>query len=188
MDTPFMTTVAEGVAAQGILCVRFEFPYMARRRVDGVRRPPDRAPVLLSFWADVVSRVRARISPSSRLFIGGKSMGGRMATLCATELGVDGVIVLGYPFYAAGKPVWSDRRLGHLTDLSVPTLVCQGERDALGDRAAVEALCLSPQIQVVWLPDGDHSLKPRKASGYTEAENLSRAIAAMGVFLRGAGV
>lgn len=183
MDTPFMNTIAQGLAAQGILCVRFEFPYMARRRAEGTRRPPDRAPVLLSCWADVVAEVRRRFAPR-HLVIGGKSMGGRMATLCAADLGVNGVVALGYPFHPAGKPGWSETRLGHLSTLPVPTLICQGERDTLGGRAYAEGVVMSPQVRVFWLPDGDHSLKPRKSSGHTADENLSLAVAEIAAFVR----
>ncbi len=183
MDTPFMTFFAEGLATAGILCARFEFPYMARRRAEGGKRPPDRAPVLMETWRGVIADARARFSPA-RLVIGGKSIGGRMASLVAAEDGgVDGVIALGYPFHAAGKPGYQERRLGHLPGLAVPMLVCQGERDALGSLETVADVPLSPTTRIVWLPDGDHSLKPRKASGHTETETLGAALAAMRAFL-----
>jgi len=184
MDTPFMTFFAEGLAAAGVLCVRFEFPYMARRRAEGGKRPPDRAPVLLETWRGVIAEVRARFAPA-RLVIGGKSMGGRMASLVAAEEPglCDGLIMLGYPFHAAGKPGYDPRRLGHLPDLATPMLICQGERDSLGGRESVADVPLAPATRLVWLPDGDHSLKPRKASGHTEEGNWRQALDAILAFV-----
>ncbi|MGC2856955.1 alpha/beta family hydrolase [Novispirillum sp. DQ9] len=189
MDTPFMAFFAEALAARGHHVVRFEFPYMARRRSEGTRRPPDREPVLLEIWRAVIAEVRARFAPAT-LVIGGKSMGGRMASLIAAEEGageqrVDGLVVLGYPFHAAGKPGYAERRLGHLPGLAVPTLICQGTRDTLGGRDTVADIPLSPAITLHWLEDGDHSLKPRKASGRTEAQNLAEAAEAIDAFVRG---
>lgn len=186
MDTPFMTFFAEGLAAAGILCVRFEFPYMARRRAEGGKRPPDRAPVLLQTWREVIAEVRRRFAPS-RLVIGGKSMGGRMASLLAAEApGIcDGLWMLGYPFHAAGKPGYAERRLGHLPTLATPMLICQGERDSLGSRESIADVPLAPATRLVWLPDGDHSLKPRKASGHTWDDTLRTALEAGETFIGG---
>lgn len=185
MDTPFMAFFAEALAARGHHVVRFEFPYMARRRrSEGGKRPPDRAPVLQACFHDVIAEVRARFAPR-RLVLMGKSMGGRMATLIAAQEQADAVVALGYPFHPAGKPVFAANRLGHLPDFPLPLLICQGTRDSLGDRVLVEGVPLSPQVAVHWLEDGDHSLKPRKASGRTEAQNLGEAAEAIDAFLRG---
>lgn len=177
MDSPFMTTVADGIAALGWRVVRFEFPYMAARRDGGGRRPPDRQPVLLETWRQVIDD----LGDPRRLVIGGKSMGGRMASLIADDAGVRGLVCFGYPFHPAGKP--ERLRTEHLTDLRTSTLICQGTRDALGGRDLVTGLPLSPAIKVVWAEDGDHSLKPRRASGRTEAQALAEAIDAVGRFL-----
>ncbi|WP_346010050.1 alpha/beta family hydrolase, partial [Pseudomonas viridiflava] len=99
------------------------------------------------------------------LAIGGKSMGGRMASLLADELQVDALVCLGYPFYAAGKP--EKPRVAHLADLRTATLIVQGERDALGNREAVEHYTLSSTIRLHWLPTANHDLKPLKAAGVT---------------------
>lgn len=178
MDSPFMTIIAEGIASAGWRVVRFEFPYMAARRDGGSKRPPDRQPVLLDTWREVI----ADLGGPERLVIGGKSMGGRMASLIADEAGVRGLVCLGYPFHPPGK---ADRlRTGHLADLSTPTLICQGTRDTMGGRDLVRGLTLSPAIRLHWAEDGDHSLKPRKASGRTEAQALAEAVAAVDGFLR----
>jgi hypothetical protein len=176
MDTPFMTFFAEGIAALGYRVGRFEFPYMAERRISGVKKPPNTAKVLLQTWCDAIAACRAE-----NIVIGGKSMGGRIASMVADEQNVKGLVCLGYPFYGAGKR--DKPRIAHLENLRTPTLICQGERDALGDRPAVEAITLSPKITVHWLPDGDHDLKPRKASGFSHDENLQSALDAVGTFL-----
>ena len=96
-----------------------------------------------------------------------------MASLLADELGADGLVCLGYPFYAVGKP--QKPRVEHLAALATPTLIVQGERDALGNRAAVEGYALSPSIEVMWLVAGDHDLKPLKASGFSHEQHLEAA-------------
>lgn len=182
MDTPFMTTIAEGVAAGGVTAVRFEFPYMAGCRAGGAKRPPDRQPVLLACWQAVIDHVRATFAPSV-LVIGGKSMGGRMASLVADHAAVNGLIALGFPFHAAGKPEKAAGRVEHLATLQTPALFCQGTRDALGSRETVLGLTLAPTIAMQWLEDGDHSLKPRKISGRSEAQALAEAVEGLCAFI-----
>ena len=176
MDSPFMDRIARGVAAAGWRVVRFEFPYMAARRATGARRPPDRAPVLRDTWR----RVAAEIG-QERPVIGGKSLGGRMASMIADEAGVRGLVCLGYPFHPPGRP---DRlRTAHLESLETPALILQGERDPLGRADEVPCYTLSEAISLAWLPDGDHSFKPRKASGHTEESNLALAVGRICGFL-----
>lgn len=181
MDTPFMDAFAKGLAERGWRVVRFEFPYMAKRCDDGKRRPPDRAPVLLESWRSVIETLGAE-----RLVIGGKSMGGRMASLIAAEnaakTAVRGLVCLGYPFHPAGKP--ERLRTEHLADLRTPTLILQGTRDSLGNQAEVAGYSLSDSIRLHWAEDGDHDLKPRKASGRSRDQNWQEAIAALDGFLR----
>ena len=178
MDTPFMTFFAEGIAAQKYRVVRFEFPYMAGRRTDGRKRPPDRAPVLLQTWRDVIADIKGPV------VIGGKSMGGRMASLIAADdppETVRGLACLGYPFYGAGRK--DKPRTEHLADIKVPTLICQGTRDPMGDRDAVTALKLRRNIRMNWAEDGDHDPKLRKASGRSAADNWREALDAVATFL-----
>lgn len=182
MDSPFMNTVAQGLAAQGVRCLRFEFPYMAARREDGRRRPPSPQARLLDSWREAVA---AAATPVTQLIVGGKSMGGRMASLLADDLGVAGLLCLGYPFHPAGKPL--RLRTEHLEALHTPTLIVQGERDALGRREEVQTYALSKAIQLHWARDGDHDLKPRKASGTTHEANLAQALEVIGAFLGNLG-
>ena len=172
MRSPFMSEVARGIAGAGIRVVRFEFPYMAARR-----RRPDPQNVLLDTWRDVVGA----LGPPSRLVLGGKSMGGRMASMIADETGVAGLLCFGYPFHPPGRP---DRlRTEHLKTLATPAMIVQGTRDPFGGREEVESYGLSRSIRVVWIEGGDHSFKPPARSGRTARENLAEAIAAGVSFL-----
>ena len=99
MDAEFMNVVCAGIAAAGVHVLRFEFPYMAQRRATGKKRPPDREPILLDTWREVVRSVE-----SDRLFIGGKSMGGRMASMVADELEVAGLTASGTHFTRRASP------------------------------------------------------------------------------------
>ncbi len=182
MDSPFMAAFAEGLAAEGFRAARFEFPYMQERRKTGSKKPPDRATVLMDTWRAVIGELGG-----DNLVIGGKSMGGRIATMIAAEMedagtGVRGLVALGYPFHGPGKPMNPDR-LTHLENLKTPSLFCQGARDTLGSREDAETYTLSPAIAFHWLDDGDHGFKPRKASGLTEDGNWDSAISAIVRFL-----
>jgi predicted alpha/beta-hydrolase family hydrolase len=184
MDSPFMVAMASGLAAQGWRVVRFEFDYMARARRSGRKAAPDRMPKLEEvFRSQVQQQAHAAGGP---LIIGGKSMGGRVASMLldgfAQDFDVRGGLCLGYPFHPLGKP--DLQRTEHLEQMQTPLLILQGERDGFGTRAEVETYSLASTIQLGWLADGDHSFKPRKASGHTETENLSAAIAMADVFCR----
>jgi len=175
MDSPFMAEVAAGLAGHGLRVARFEFPYMAGRRIDGKKRGPDRPAALQDCWHAVIAELGR-----DRLIIGGKSMGGRIASMVADAAGIAGLVCYGYPFHPPGRP--EKTRTEHLAALATPTLICQGTRDTFGTPEDVAGYTLSPAIRLHWLEDGDHSLKPRKASGRTEAQNIDEAIAATAAF------
>lgn len=179
LDSPFMNAFADGLGSAGFRVARFEFPYMQRRRAEGTRRPPDRAPVLVETWRAVI----AELGGGDRLVIGGKSMGGRMASMIADDVGARGLVCLGYPFHAPGKTA-SPERLGHMATIETPTIIVQGTRDALGGQGEVGGYPLSGAINIHWSEDGDHSLKPRVASGRTESQNINEGIAAVAAFLQ----
>jgi uncharacterized protein len=170
MDSPFMRIVAEGVAASGIRVARFEFPYMRRRRETGRGGVPDTPAVLMQSWREAIGE----LGSPDRLLIGGKSMGGRIASMVADEAAVGGLVCLGYPFHPPGNP--AKTRTEHLKALTTPALMVQGERDSFGGREEVAKYKLSSGIRIEWIGDGDHSFKPRKSSGRTEVENLRKAI------------
>jgi uncharacterized protein len=148
MASAFMATIARGIAANGIRVIRFEFPYMAEKR-----KRPDPQPVLLDAFRTVVGE----IGRPERLVIGGKSMGGRMASMVADELGVAGLLCYGYPFHPPGQP--QKLRTAHLKELRTPALIVQGTRDAFGTPADVKSYELSSSISIEWIDGGDHSLK-----------------------------
>lgn len=176
MDTPFMNAFATGLADLGLRVARFEFPYMAKRRADGQRRPPDREPALRTTWLEVIKA----LGPE-RLVIGGKSMGGRIASLVADEAGVSGLICLGYPFHPVGKP--KQLRVTHLEALRTPALILQGTRDPFGNRQEAAGYRLSPSIALHWLEDGNHDLTPRKLSGRSQQQNWQESLAAIATFM-----
>ena len=177
MDHPFMEHFATALAAEKIRVARFEFPYMAARRSTGKKKPPDREPALRAAWLEVVSKLGA-----DGLVIGGKSLGGRIASLIADEAEVAGLVCLGYPFHPVGKP--ERLRIEHLRHLRTPTLILQGERDPFGKQEEVKGYRLPRKIKVHWLTDGDHSLKPRKSSGRTEEDNWNEAVEVIADFIR----
>lgn len=174
MDTQWMEDMSDAMVRNGLQVIRFEFDYMASRRTDGKRSPPPRANRLQSEFEAVVSE----IGKHQKLLIGGKSMGGRIASMIADDLYQQGIaaglVCLGYPFHPVGKA--EVLRTAHLAELRTPTLICQGTRDLFGSREEVASYDLSKQISLHWLEDGDHDFKPRKAiTGLTLADNLDAA-------------
>ena len=166
-----MNVIANAIAGAGIRVARFEFGYMAGRRHSQVKRPPPRAETLCSEYIAAVDALSAR----GPLIIGGKSMGGRVASMIADALfsagRITGLLCISYPFHPIGKP--GQLRTAHLRELETPTLIVQGTRDPFGTRDEVAAYKLSKTIEILWLEDGDHDLKPRKAvSGFSAANHL----------------
>ena len=183
MDSDFMQRMARLLAARGVNVLRFEFPYMAQRRSGGGKRPPNPQAQLLTCWREVWQAVRGQVQ--GPLAIGGKSMGGRMASLLADELGAAALVCLGYPFYAPGKP--EKPRVAHLAQLRTPGLIIQGERDALGSRGQVSVYPLAPGLRIEWLAAADHDLKPLKSSGFSHEQHLQAAAGLVAQFLQGLG-
>lgn len=170
MESDFMQYVSTELAHRGVRVIRFNFLYMQQQLLTGKRRPPDRQPKLLEHFEDVIDR----LAISEPCFIGGKSMGGRMASVLATTKSVAGVVVFGYPFHALGKP--EKVRIDHFPDLKCPVLICQGERDNMGNLEDVAQYRLADNMQIEWFKDGDHDLKPRKSSGFSHDEHLEVAV------------
>jgi len=171
MEHRFMQYFAENLAFDGWRVIRFEFPYMQQIRKTGTRRPPNSQKDLIASWLDQVTQFRCQ----GKLVVAGKSMGGRMASMIADDVGADGLIVFGYPFHPPKKP--HKLRTQHLLKIKTPSIFLQGERDSLGNKIEVSGYSLADNILLRWLVDGDHSFKPRKKSGLSEMENWQQALA-----------
>jgi predicted alpha/beta-hydrolase family hydrolase len=170
MDSPSITATAQALAAAGFRVARFEFGYMAARR-SGQRKPPPRAESVQPEYIAAIDTLQA----NGKLIIGGKSMGGRVASMIAdkvhAEKRIAGLLCLGYPFHPPEKP--QQLRTAHLAGLKTPTLIVQGTRDPFGTPDEVAGYKLSKAIELLWLEDGDHDLKPRKKiSGFSAADHL----------------
>jgi uncharacterized protein len=172
MDSASMNALATTLAKAGLRSARFEFGYMANRRTAAGRKPPPRAEKLMGEYVAAIDALKAK----GPLIIGGKSMGGRVASMVCDDLvakgRIAGLLCLGYPFHPVGKP--EQLRTAHLADMKTPALIAQGTRDPFGTREEVETYALSKRIEMLWLEDGDHDLKPRKAvSGFSAADHLA---------------
>ena len=179
MDSDFMELLSTALSQQGIRVLRFEFPYMAARRQGQGKRPPNPMPVLLESFRTQHAAL------SGPLFIGGKSMGGRVASLLAAELRPAGVICFGYPFHPPGKP--ERTRTEHLTGVRTPVLIVQGTRDPFGKPQEVAGYQLAERVQLQWLESGEHDFKPLKRSGLTQQQLIDQAARAAGSFMQAVG-
>jgi predicted alpha/beta-hydrolase family hydrolase len=179
MTSPWMERVSALLADAGLSVRRFDFDIMTAR-LQGSRRPPPKAETLTGAYAAAVEDALATMG-GGRLLIGGKSLGGRVASLAAQPLfdagRIAGLVCLGYPFHPPKKP--EQLRTRHLRTLTCPTLIVQGERDPFGGPAEVAEYGLAPAISVHWATDGDHDLAPRKSSGATLEGNLAEAVRAI---------
>lgn len=177
-----METVATGLAKQGIRVARFNFPYMQQRVDHGTRRPPERAPKLIGQYQQIIAGIE------QPMVIGGKSMGGRMASLVASAQDSDnqgkikGIACLGFPFHPANKP--EQLRCDHFPLIRQAIFIAQGERDKLGSKEEISGYNLPENINWLWLEDGDHDLKPRIKSGFTHQAHLQKTIIKMAEFIK----
>jgi predicted alpha/beta-hydrolase family hydrolase len=182
MDSASLNATARVLAAAGFRLARFEFGYMAARR-SGDRKPPPKAESVMPEYVAAIDDLGPTNGP---LIIGGKSMGGRVASMIADKeyagKRIAGLLCLGYPFHPPGRP--EQLRTRHLLGLTTPTLICQGTRDEFGTRYEVGDYGLSDEIEMFWLEDGDHDLKPRKSiSGFTTAQHLQAVADAVGAWV-----
>jgi predicted alpha/beta-hydrolase family hydrolase len=174
MDSASMTATARTLAAAGLRVARFEFGYMAARRTEAGRKPPPRAETVMPEFVAAVEDLGPTNGP---LLIGGKSMGGRVASMVADPLfaagRIAGLVCLGYPFHPPGKP--TQLRTAHLKTLATPTLIVHGTRDEFGSPDEIATYDLAGSIELHFVEDGDHDLKPRKSvTGLSGAEALKR--------------
>ena len=178
MDAPFMNSFAEGVAKGGFRVARFEFPYMQRQRAEGKRLPPSPAPVLVERYLAVIGA----LGGGSRLIIGGKSLGGRIATLIANQVEAKGVICLGYPFHPPEKP--ENVRIEYLKNITAPTLILQGGEDPFGLPDEVAEYGLPENVKVTWLEGGDHHLAMADGSDADNEQNWAEGAEAIAEFAK----
>lgn len=175
----FMRTLRDALALRGVQTLAIEFDYMQRMQQEARRRPPPRIDRLvdeLAAWCDILTH--SKLGP---LWLGGKSMGGRAASLLAARDQAPGLILCGYPFHPPGKP--ERLRLAHWPLLGCPTLVVQGSRDPFGSRDEIEGYALPDSVAVHLLEDGDHDWKPRRASGHTQQGHIEAAATAIASFM-----
>lgn len=175
MDHPFMGQLTKLLTGIDLQVVRFEFPYMAQRRTTGKKALPNKMPILIDTYQQVINEVASKVKVENLpLFIAGKSLGGRVATLIADHVEVNGVFVFGYPFHPVKKP--QQLRVEHLADIQSKVQIFQGTRDPFGDELEVADYSLGDSVTVEWLEDGDHDLKPRKRSGFTQQDHLAKIV------------
>ena len=194
MHHEFMVQITTLFNQANINVLRFNFPYMDKRIALGKRYPPDRMPKLLDCYENVIKdyindyaeRNADKNKTDLPLFIGGKSMGSRVAAILAgsDEMSkcIQGVFCLGYPFHPPKKP--EKLRLEPLQNTQQAILIVQGERDTLGAQIEVIAYEVSTLCHTVFLADGDHSLKPRVKSGFTHQQHMESAVHAIVKFIQ----
>ena len=174
MDSEWMSSVSELFESLNVKVIRFNYPYMHRRKLEGRKFPPDRVEKLLRHTLGVIKYISEEGLLEGKLFIGGKSMGARVA--CMIEHApITGNICFGFPFFPPGRK--DIKRLEILNQTSRPTLINQGERDPFGGREWLENQELSERIELNYIDDGDHDLKPRVRSGLTKRQNLTKSVA-----------
>lgn len=165
---PWMVAMARAIVAAGVTVVTFNFLYMEKRK-----GAPDRPPVLEATWLAALEAVRAQgLGP--RVFIGGKSMGGRFATMIAAQDGVEvqGLVLLGYPLHPPGQP--DKPRTAHLPRVRAPMLFVQGSRDPFGTPQELEPVLKTvPRARLLVVEGGDHSLATPKKSGVTLPQTMA---------------
>ena len=179
IESDFMKGMVRDLNKSGLQTIAFNFPYMKIMEETAKRRPPDRMPKLIQAFKEQLEFYQKEY-PKKKLVIGGKSMGGRVASLVASEIdkakdnSISACICLGFPFHPPKK---LDKYRGdHLSKLNTPTLILQGERDTFGTRAEIDSYSLSNSVTVNYIPDGDHSFKPRVRTGYTMEQNLKQTV------------
>lgn len=173
---PFMDNFSSLLNEQNISVIRFNFPYMDKRLVDGKKYPPNRMPILENCYESLLADYLVSKPLEIPVFIGGKSMGGRVAATLSKQQfkQVKGVVCIGYPFHPQKNP--ENLRLTPLQETTLPILILQGDRDALGNKEEIENYTISSLCELYYFEDGDHDLKPRVKSGFTHIQHIKTAI------------
>lgn len=188
MSHDFMEQVSALFNRENINVLRFNFPFMDKRIELGKRYPPDRMPKLIDCYKSIINEhlLEALNELTIPLFIGGKSMGSRVAVTIAADGDIaeviQGVFCIGYPFHPSKKP--EKLRLEPLQNTQKPVVILQGDRDTLGSKEEIEAYKMSGLCHTIFLPDGDHSLKPRVKSGFTQQQHIETAVNTIVQFIK----
>jgi predicted alpha/beta-hydrolase family hydrolase len=176
LHDPFGAYAAKALAPRGVEVVRIEFPYMAAKK-----RAPDRAPVLEATWRAAIDAVRSK---DRKLVVGGRSMGGRIASQVAAQgVKVDALALFAYPLHPPGRP---DRmRDEHLPSIGCRTLFCSGTNDAFASPGELKAAGAKVKRAAVHLLEGaDHGFAVKKASGRRREDVWAEAAEALARWLR----
>lgn len=190
MSHEFMNEISRQLNESDINVIRFNFPFMDKRGLTGKKYPPDRMPKLLTCYQTIIHYVIEHLDTDLPLFIGGKSMGSRVAAMLVADATllpanvltkISAVFCLGYPFHPTKKP--EKHRLAPLFDAKKPVLIVQGDRDTLGNKAEISEYQLPKHCQCFFLEDGDHSFKPRVKSGFTYSAHMKRAVTEIVCFI-----
>ena len=186
MEHPTLSAIAEAWLELGVEVVRFEFPYMARRRTEGVKAPPNKIHNIVVAWQAALAHWAVSHVPTVLV---GKSMGGRAASLLVSDEGfnperwnVAACVCLGYPFHPPKKT--AVLRVEHLPRVKAPTLIIQGTRDAFGKPEEVADYELGANVSVKWQDHCDHDFQPLKRSGVTQAQALREVVATANEFVQ----
>ena len=180
MDSVFMNTISEGLNKNGIMTIRFEFPYMKKRRL-GKNSFPDNIEVLCEFYKNLYLKIKKK-NPNKNIWLGGKSMGGRVSTIISKSLAIKGVIVFGYPFHPINKTY--KLRLESLQLSGPPILIIQGNRDKFGSYDEVIKYKINKLNTIFWVEDGDHSFNTLKKSMFSTEESIVKAYNEASLFIK----
>ena len=180
MDSTFMNTISDGLNNNGIITFRFEFPYMEKRR-SGKNTFPDKLDVLCDFYKKIYFNIK-KINPDKNIWLGGKSMRGRVSTLISRSLDIKGVIVFGYPFHPINK--LDKLRLESLQLSGPPILIIQGTRDKFGTITEVKKYKIHKNNTIFWIKDGDHSYNTLKKSGLSSKDAIVQAYNEASIFIK----
>jgi len=169
MDSEFMNQIVDYLSSDSLLVIRFEFPYMQQRR-RGKKLFPDKMNKLSEYYLSIIKTIKNKYA-NKNIWIGGKSLGGRVACSVSREIKVRGVVVFGYPFHPQNNN--NNLRVQALIDGGPPILICQGTRDKLGSKEEINNYKLNKNVKICFLQGGDHSFQSLKKHKFTKNELIN---------------
>jgi len=180
MDSDFMNLVVKYLVSNDIMTIRFEFPYMQKKR-NGIKLFPDRIEKLSEHFISIIEYVKKKFF-NKNIWIGGKSLGGRVACIVSKKIKINGVIVFGYPFHSLNNP--TNIRDEALKKNGNPILILQGDRDEMGNKSEVISYNLKNDIKILFLEGGDHSFLTLKKSKFSQNELIKLACGEANIFIK----